>query len=123
MADSILDDVKPALGLSLADSSFDLDVIMLINSAFGDLYQMDVGPADGFSIADSNAKWADYVTDPELLGLVKAYISQKVRLVFDPPGTSFGIDATKKQIEKLASLILVRAEALNPPSDPLEEAS
>jgi hypothetical protein len=122
-ADSILDSVKPPLGLSLADSSFDLDVIMLVNSAFGALYQMNVGPVDGFSISDNNAVWSDYVTDADLRGHVEAFIVASVRLAFDPPGTSFGIDAIKSQIQKLAWLINVRAEELNPPSDPFEEAS
>lgn len=123
MADSILDSVKAALGLSLADSSFDLDVVVLINGTFGKLYQMDVGPSDGFSVTNSNAQWTDYVTDPDLRGLVEAYMAMSVKMAFDPPGTSFAIDATNKQIEKLAVHIVTRAETLDPPSDPLEEAS
>ena len=123
MADSILDTVKPALGLDLADSSFDLDVVMLINGTFGKLYQLDVGPTDGFAITNNNAQWPDYVTDPDLRGLVEAYMVMSVKMAFDPPGTSFGIDATNKQIEKLAVHIVTRAETLDPPSDPFEEAS
>lgn len=123
MTESILDTIKPALGLNLSDSSFDLDIVMLINGAFGNLYQMDVGPADGFSISDNNARWLDYVSDSDLCGMVKAYIVHSVRLAFDPPGTSFAIEAIAKQIEKLAVHIVTRAEQLDPPSDPFEEAS
>lgn len=116
--DSILDTIKKALGLDGSDTTFDLDVTMLINSALGTLKQLGVGPATGFMITDNTTLWSQYVTDAALLGMVKSYIFMNVRLIFDPPANPKTIDAIDKLIQELAWRVNNQAEQVTPPSDP-----
>lgn len=118
MPASILDTIKDTLGVSTGDGSFDLDIQMYTNSAFGALYQLNAGPVDGFSITDNTATWTDYTTDADLQGMVQAYLAMAVQLAFDPPATSFAINAIQDQLSALEFQILVRAEELRVPSDP-----
>ena len=116
--ESILDSIKKALGYDPDYTAFDLDVVMHINSAFGSLQQRGVGSDTGFIISDNTTLWSQYTTSLTYLGMVKAFILMSVRLAFDPPGTSFGIDAIKGQIDELGFRINVAAEAEKPPTDP-----
>lgn len=98
MDDSILNSIKKILGIDPDYDEFDADIIMHINSAFATLDQLGIGPADGFMIDDDDAVWDDFLLGDTRLNSVKTYIGLKVRLVFDPPATSFGITAMEKQI-------------------------
>lgn len=110
MADSILNDTKHILGLSSDYTAFDLDVTMHINSAFGDLNQLDIGPPEGFSIADAQQEWSALGLSVPQLGRVKSYLFLKVKMLFDPPTTSFHIDAMKKQIEEFEWRLTVQRD-------------
>jgi hypothetical protein len=116
--ESILDSVKKALGLDSEFTAFDLDITMFINSAFGSLTQLGVGSDTSFIIADDTTLWSQYVTDLSYLAMVKQFIIMSVRLAFDPPATSFGLDAIKDQITQLSWRLVVAVETVNPPSDP-----
>jgi hypothetical protein len=119
ISDSILDSVKAMLGIDSSNTDFDTEIIIYINSTFMLLSQLNVGPDTGFSIEDNTKLWSDYLGDNEtLLSGVKSYMYLKVRVVFDPPATSFVIDAFNSQILELESRILTMAEHINPPSDP-----
>jgi hypothetical protein len=108
--DSILDSTKKSLGIQFDYTEFDPDVIMAINSAFGPLTQNGVGPDGGFQISDNLTLWSTYVTDVRYLGMVKMFIWQSARLVFDPPASGFGISAIQKNIDELLWRINVAAE-------------
>lgn len=110
MSDSILTSVKKALGLAEAYTAFDVDILLHINSAFSTLYQLGLGPEDGFSIEDKTPTWSAFLGTDKRLNLVKQWMYLSVRLVFDPPATSFTIDAFKKQLEELTWRISVRRE-------------
>ena len=62
-SDSILDSTKHNLGLAPEIEVFDTDVITHLNSAFGVLRQLGVGPTEPFVIADSTPTWADFSSD------------------------------------------------------------
>lgn len=109
--DSILDSVKKALGLDAADTSFDLDVTMYINSVFGPLKQVGVGPDTGFMIVDNTTLWSQYVASTSYLGMVKAYIQLKVKMLFDPPENRFGGPAIDKVLDEYLWRINIQAEA------------
>jgi hypothetical protein len=98
---SILTDVKQTLGLDEAYVAFDLDVLMHINSAFATLNQLGIGPAEGFMIEDATPEWDAFLGDDLKLNSVKTYIYLSVRLVFDPPTTSYLIDSLRKQLDEL----------------------
>lgn len=100
MEDSILKNVKKVLGIAATYKIFDEDVLMHINAAFSVLNQLGVGPLEGFMIEDDGAEWGDFDVLQPQLNLVKTYIFLKVRILFDPPTTSYLIDAVTKQIEQ-----------------------
>lgn len=102
METSILTSTKNVLGIAEDYTVFDLDIITHINTAFSTLTQLGVGPANGFMIEDEVAVWDDFIPmDDFQYNSVKTYVFLRVRLLFDPPQTSYLIAATQKQIEEL----------------------
>lgn len=100
MDDSILDSIKKILGMPPEYDAFDTDLVIHINSVFGILAQLGVGPEGGFSISDSTTLWKSYLGNYKDLEMVKSYIALKVRLVFDPPTVGSVMDAMKEQIRE-----------------------
>lgn len=98
MTESILNTIKKMLGIPETDTAFDEDILVNINSAFMVLHQLGVGPETVYSITDSTAVWTGFTTDIVMYNAVKTYIYLKLRLVFDPPGTSFLLTAIQNQI-------------------------
>ena len=101
MDESILNSVKELIGITKDYEAFDSILIMHINSVFMILTQMGVGPADGFSIKDKTAKWADFISEDEKLEGVKSYVALKVKILFDPPSGASVLDCTNKMIQEL----------------------
>lgn len=100
MDDSILDSIKKILGMPPEYDAFDTDLVIHINSVFGILAQLGVGPEGGFSISDNTTLWKSYLGNYKDLEMVKSYIALKVRLVFDPPTVGSVMDAMKEQIRE-----------------------
>lgn len=107
---SILDTIKSMLGLNLDDTDFDVDVIVLINSAIMSLTQLGVGPITGFSISDNSKTWSDFIGASESLESVKAYIYMKVRIIFDSSISSALLENLKQQILELEVRLNLEAE-------------
>lgn len=101
LSDSILVTVKKLLGIEREYTQFDMDVIVNINSAIMTLRQLGVGPQDGFSITGEDEKWEDLIGDSKLLDQVETYLYLKTKIVFDPPTSSFVLEAYKEQIKEL----------------------
>lgn len=115
---SILSDTKGILGLQEDYIAFDLDVTTHINSAFTVLSQLGVGPADGFFISDSAAQWEEFDVPENQRNLAKTYIYLKVKFLFDPPPTSFAVEAMENQIKEFEwRLNMFREEALPDPEE------
>lgn len=103
VTDSILDSTKQAIGLTSDYDVFDADIIMYINGVFGTLNQLGIGPDDGFEIKGSDDAWDTFfesLPNNKAYNLVKTYMTLRVRLLFDPPPTSFAQDALKEQIKE-----------------------
>lgn len=100
MESSILTSTKKILGIAEDYTAFDLDAITHINTAFSTLNQLGIGPEEGFRIDDNSAVWDDLGLPTNQLGMVRTYIFLKTRMLFDPPNTSFLIDAMEKQIRE-----------------------
>lgn len=98
---SILTSTKKILGLEEDYTAFDLDVITHINTVFSRLKQLGIGPAEGFLIEDETATWDDFVSGRNEYNAVKSYMYLRVRLLFDPPQTSYLISSQQSQIEAL----------------------
>ena len=81
--ESILTSVKKMLGIQEDYEHFDPEIIMHINSAFLILNQLGVGPDKPFMIESKMDFWDDFLPEGEI-ELIKTYVYQKVRLLFDP---------------------------------------
>jgi hypothetical protein len=110
METSILTSTKKILGIAEDYTVWDLDIITHINSAFSTLTQLGVGPAAGFMIEDATAEWNDFILDDMQLNSVKTYIYLRVRLLFDPPTTSYAITAMEDQVKQLEWRLNVHRE-------------
>ena len=106
--DSILTSIKKLLGPEEADTHFDPDIIMYINTALMALNQIGVGPEAGFSISDKTTTWATYLGANANLEGVKSFIYLKVKLVFDPPSNTPLIEAIERQISELEFRLLIQ---------------
>lgn len=122
MTDSILDSTKKILGLDAGYTAFDLDVITHINSAFSVINQLGIGPDDGFMIMDSSTTWTDFLGNNLKYNIVKSYVYLRVRMLFDPPNTSFLNKALEDQLRELEWRLSVHRESVdwvspNPPDE------
>lgn len=102
MEDSILTLVKQSCGITEAQTVFDKDIIMHINSVFMILRQMGVGPSGGYRIVDKDDYWFDFISSDDLLLYegVKTYVCAKVRLLFDPPSSGSHKDALMQAVNE-----------------------
>lgn len=109
MDESILTSIKKLLGPG-ADTYFDTDIIIHINTALSILTQIGVGPPEGFTIEDEFAEWSDFLDDNKKIAMVKTYVYLKVKLVFDPPTLGSVLEAHQNAITELESRISMAAE-------------
>lgn len=110
MSDSILQNVKKVLNVPADYTAFDPDIKLHINSVLSTLNQLGVGPDAGFEIEDDTATWDAILEGDARLNSVKSYVCLRVRLLFDPPTTSFAIAAFEKQIEEMTWRITAQKE-------------
>lgn len=110
MEPRILVSVKKVLGLPEVDTSFDVDLVMHINSSLARLNQLGIGPAEGFMIEDATDTWDAFVGSDPRLNQIRTYTYMSVRLVFDPPGSGYAVTSMEKQIDKLEWLLNVVRE-------------
>lgn len=109
--DSIHNSTKKLLQIPGEYDVFDQDVAVHINSAFATLFQLGVGPQDkAYRITSTANKWSEFLLDNEDIESVRTYMYLKLRLVFDPPGTSFHLEAIKEQIKELEWRLNVERE-------------
>lgn len=121
--ESILISTKKILGLDANYTAFDMDVIIHINSTFATLHQLGIGPIDGFMIEDGVPTWDDFLSGDKRLNSVKTYVYLKVRLLFDPPATSFAITAIQDQVREAEWRLNVVREGIVYPIEILEDPS
>lgn len=109
----ILNDIKKLLQLPEEYVVFDLDMMLGINSVFSTLQQLGVGPKEEFVILDGTETWDEFFAEDPMsrkINAVKSYVQLRVKLLFDPPTTSFALDAIKEQIKELEWRLNVQAE-------------
>lgn len=115
VSQSILTSTKKLLGIAADVTDFDTDVIIAINTAFNTLGQIGACPNVGFIIDDDTAVWSDYTGQMNQLAMIKSYVFLRAKMFFDPPATSFALDAIQKQIDEYTFRINVQGEHLFPP--------
>lgn len=112
MDSSILTSTKKLLGLDESYTAFDTDVIVHINTVFSILADLGIGPSQGFSISDASTTWGEFLGTNPLLNSVKTYVFLRVKMLFDPPSTSFVRDAMNEQIRELEWRLNVQRESV-----------
>lgn len=81
---------------------FDAELVTHINGALSVLWQLGVGGTNGFQITGSNETWEDLgIASNFRLNMVKNYIYLKIKIVFDPPGSSYALTALKEEANML----------------------
>ena len=100
MADSIFNSVKKVVGLLGDDGSFDEDVLLHINSVVSTLRQLGLSIPSDFYVRDDVQTWQDLLGEFRDLDLVKSYMAMKVRLMFDPPPSSFGLKSMEEMVKE-----------------------
>lgn len=96
--DSILNSTKKLLGITEEYTHFDADIIMHINAVFLILNQMGVGPDAPFVITDASATWDQFSSNIAQIEMVKSYMGNKVKYLFDPPQGGAVMGALEKTI-------------------------
>lgn len=114
MENSILTSTKKILGIQEDYDVFDLDVITHINSSLSIVCQLGIGPVEGFVIEDEFAEWSELGIPQNQLSMVRTYVFLRVRMLFDPPTTSFLIEAMENQIKEHENRLSYYREALIP---------
>lgn len=100
LENSILQSIKKTLGLTPEIIQFDLDIIIAINSAFNVLFQLGVGPTNGFEIHSKEEIWSDFLDDDPRLNMAKSYVSIKTKLIFDPPTVAAVLNAYQEMLKE-----------------------
>ena len=110
MENSILTSTKKILGIPDEYRAFDQDVLTHINTALGVLNQLGVGPGESFFVEDENAVWTDFMVAGSYQNMVRTYVWLKVRMLFDPPATSFLQQNMTEQIREIEWRLQAREE-------------
>ena len=110
--ESILRMVRKFVIGSEEDDHFDVELITHSNSIFMTLSQMGIGPPEGFVITDDLATWTDFIPEGQNLELVKTYLPNKVKLLFDPPSGSAHMEALNNSIKECEWRLYTAAELL-----------
>ena len=98
--DSILDTIMKMLGPEGDYEHFGTDIIVHINSAFERLCDMGVGPEEPFCIESNAEPWSAFVTTTPMRRVAR-YVFLYVKLIFDPPSSSYVADVYQKELDKL----------------------
>ncbi len=107
---SVLISIKKLLGISEEYTPFDDVIIMHINSALMAVNQLGVGPEKPAYITDQMDTWQSTLGDIENVEAIKSYIYLKVRLLFDPPASSFVLESINRQITEWEVRLNIQAE-------------
>ena len=101
MSDSVLSSTKQMLGISPEDTSFDVNVIMSINTALTILMDLGLTEVEDQIITSDKMTWDELLGGRTDIEYVKTYVYQKVKMIFDPPTSTAAIDAMQRSISEL----------------------
>lgn len=99
MEDSILISIKKMLGQSADDTSFDTDIVILINDALSILYQLGVGDVP-FIITGKEELWSTFIGDSKEIESARTYVYLKTKVIFDPPTNATVLQSLKEDIKE-----------------------
>lgn len=117
METSILKTVRTSLGILPDFTEFDQELLVVINSALFAVSQLGIGPSGGFSISDDTATWSDLFDGVSNIEATKSYVILKSRLEFDPPGTSYLLQAYSQQLDEIGFRLMSEVDPTFVPSE------
>ena len=100
METNILNTIKLLLGIAPEYEEFDEQILININNAFAILWQLDVGPENGF-VANKDSTWSEYTDSDVIRELLKNYVYYRVRMSFDPPQNGTLNETMKNQLSEM----------------------
>lgn len=101
MLDSVLLSTKQMLGISPEDTSFDVNVIISINTALTILMDLGLTEVEDQIVTSDDMTWDELLGERTDIEYVKTYVYQKVKMIFDPPTSTAAIDAMQRSISEL----------------------
>lgn len=107
--DSILFTIKNMLGLEEDYEVFDQHLIVLINAAFFELYQLGVHSESVFKITDDSDTWEDFGSY-EYMDAITNFIYLKVLKSFDSPSATVLVNSIEKELEDLRFRLMVESD-------------
>lgn len=107
---SILTSIKKLLGVSEADTNFDTDITIHINTVFTVLTSLGIGPAEGFLITGKDDNWETFLGEGTAYNSVETYMYLKVKLIFDPPTSTNVFTAFENTAKELEWRLVVQAQ-------------
>ena len=105
--DTILGTTKEFIGIPSEDTSFDPELITLIDMAISTLSQIGCGSKyTNIPIVTKDYTWREYfdhieATDSENIMLIPTYVHIKANVLFDKTLSGSYLDALNKQIDQL----------------------
>lgn len=109
--DSILNSTKKFLGINEEDTAFDADILMHINAAIFNMYQIGA-ISNIYQVDSAESTYEEMMSEDTTqdLGAIKSYIFYKVKLGFDTPASATVIESIKDQIKEIEWRLLVSGE-------------
>jgi len=109
MAEKILQSIKESLQIVSDYTVYDSQIMDDINAVFSTLHQLGYHYVDDFEVTTGDETW-DEIIPAKRFNFVKRFIQCSVRLMFDPPSSSFAVDELNREIAKLEWRINVEME-------------
>ena len=107
---SILEDVKKFCQIPDFDDGFDTELLILINSTLMSIAQISAKAQSGTLVTGSEDTWASLIEGDDEMEGIKAYVCMKVKMIFDPPSSSFVLEAYKNEIAELEWRLHIHGE-------------
>lgn len=109
--ESVLTSIKKLLGIAADYNYFDTDIMVHINSVLITLDQLGVTPSEPTSVTSEMDTWDKVLGEYADIEAIKTYIYLKVKMLFDPPTSSFVLEAMNKQATELEWRINAQVES------------
>lgn len=109
--DSILLHTKNLLDIPEDSTEFDQAVLTSINTSIFTLAQLGLPVPANFVVTNLSQTWSDLL-GALTLEPVKSFIYLRAKREFDPPASSFLIEAIGKQIDELVSRIFMEVDPI-----------
>lgn len=107
---SILEDVKNFCQVPEFDDGFDTELMILINSELMKISQITKDASHGTYVTSTEETWASLIEGEDEIEGIKEYVCLKVKKIFDPPSSSFVLEAYNNEIAELEWRLHIHGE-------------